>query len=115
MSQAGARTDSVYGGVFMDDPLGLQLSHNRPGLLSMANTGRHTNGAEFSIMMAPAQERDGKHVIFGELVSGWDIAEQINALGSGIKNQAGEETGAVIVNSGLIRHNFLYNHIHYDQ
>jgi len=37
IDQAGANTDSVFGGAFKDDPRGLELRHNRKGLLSMAN------------------------------------------------------------------------------
>ena len=39
IDQAGAGTDSVFGGAFKDDPGGLELRHNRKGLLSMANGG----------------------------------------------------------------------------
>lgn len=102
--QAGAMTDSVYGGTFKDDQDGLKLKHNRKGLLSMANIGPDTNGSHFSIMMGPAPHLDGKYVIFGEVVGGWEVVEQVNALSRGMPdNTATAAAGAVIVDSGQLR------------
>jgi peptidyl-prolyl isomerase D len=72
------------------------------GLLSMANTGPDTNTAHFSIMMAPAPHLDGKYVIFGELVAGWDVAVAVNGLAKGVRT-AGAEAGAVIIDAGQLR------------
>ena len=54
IDQSGANTESVFGGQFKDDPGGLRLKHDRPGLLSMANTGPDTNTSHFSILVSPA-------------------------------------------------------------
>lgn len=67
-------------GTFDDDKGGLQLKHDRPGLLSVANAGPNTNTGHFSIVMAPAPHLDGSYVIFGEVVSGLEHAWAINAL-----------------------------------
>ena len=67
IDQSGAWTESIYGGHFKDDPGGLALRHDRPGLLSMANTGPDTNGSHFSIVVSPARHLDGKYTIFGEV------------------------------------------------
>ena len=60
--------------------------------------GKHCNA------QAPAHHLDTHYTIFGELVSGWPVAEAINALSRGKKdNTAGPDEGAKIVDSGQIR------------
>ncbi|GIL50027.1 hypothetical protein Vafri_6343 [Volvox africanus] len=104
IDQTGANTESIYGGAFKDDPGGLALKHDRKGLLSMANAGPDTNTSHFSILMAPAPHLDGHYTIFGEVVEGFEVAEQINALARGKpSNTAGPEEEALIVDSGQLR------------
>ncbi|KAK9800751.1 hypothetical protein WJX73_006168 [Symbiochloris irregularis] len=104
IDQSGANTESVFGGQFKDDEEGLKLKHDRRGLLSMANMGPDTNTSHFSILMAPAPHLDTHYTIFGELVSGWEVAEQINALSRGRPdNTATADAGAQIVNSGQVQ------------
>ena len=101
IDQAGAHTESVFGGHFKDDAGGLALKHDRAGLLSMANMGPDTNGSHFSIVMAPAPHLDGHYTIFGEVVEGLDVAVAINKLAN--KMQDSKPLGkAVIVNSGQL-------------
>ena len=67
----------------------------------MANYGPDTNTSHFSILMAPAPHLDGKYVIFGEVIQGFEIAKEINAYSKGKpENTAGEEIQAKIVNAG---------------
>jgi len=104
IDQSGINVPSVYGGKFKDDSGGLKLRHDKKGLLSMANIGPDTNTAHFSIMMGPAPHLDGHYTIFGQVVSGFDVVDKVNALSIGMpENTANAEAGAVIVDCGQMR------------
>uniref|UniRef100_A0A7S0NSW6 Peptidyl-prolyl cis-trans isomerase n=2 Tax=Calcidiscus leptoporus TaxID=127549 RepID=A0A7S0NSW6_9EUKA len=81
IDQAGVQgVSSVWGGAFDDDPGGLALKHDKPGLLSAANSGPDTNSGHFSIVVAPAPHLNGGYTIFGEVVEGIDVVYAINKL-----------------------------------
>ncbi len=50
---------------------------DKPGLLAMANAGPNTNGSQFFITVIPTTWLNGKHTIFGEVVSGQDVMERV--------------------------------------
>lgn len=59
---------SIYGNTFPDEFSSVSMKHNMPGLLSMANKGKDSNGCQFFITCGKAEWLDGKHVVFGRVM-----------------------------------------------
>jgi cyclophilin family peptidyl-prolyl cis-trans isomerase len=73
----GTGGESIYGRHFKDESAGLALRHDAAGLLSMANAGPDSNGSQFFVTLAEARHLDGKHVVFGRVISGFRVFEAI--------------------------------------
>lgn len=81
----GTGVNSIYGGTFGDE--NFVLKHDAPGLLSMANSGKDTNGCQFFITCAKCNFLDNKHVVFGRVLDGLLIMRKIENVPTGPNNK----------------------------
>ena len=91
----GTGGESIYGEKFADEAPGLQLKHDRPFLLSMANAGPNTNGSQFFITTVTTNWLDGKHCVFGQVLGEESeaVVKRIEACGE----PSGTSTQQVVI------------------
>jgi len=74
----GTGGESIYGPTFADE--NFTDSHHKRGLLSMVNRGPNTNNSKFMFTLRSLPELDGKHVVFGEVLSGFDALDAMEMV-----------------------------------
>ena len=85
MIQGGDPTGSGTGGESIwkkpfSDEISDKVKFDKPGILAMANSGQDTNGSQFFITVKPTPGLNGRHTIFGEVVSGMEVVNKINSV-----------------------------------
>jgi peptidyl-prolyl cis-trans isomerase A (cyclophilin A) len=82
MIQGGDPTGTGRGqpGFTFEDELRSGRKFDKKGTLAMANRGPDTNGSQFFITTSTPHHLDGKHTIFGEVVSGYPVVEAISEV-----------------------------------
>jgi len=93
MIQGGDPTETGRGGpgYEFDDEFHDDLSHDGPGVLSMANSGPDTNGSQFFVTLDAQPHLDGRHAVFGRVTDGIDVVEEIGDLPTDANDQPQEE------------------------
>ncbi len=72
----GTGGKSIWGNPF-EDEVTPNVKFNEQGILAMANSGPNTNGSQFFITTIPTPWLNMKHTIFGKVVSGYDVVQDI--------------------------------------
>lgn len=85
LNNDGTGTSSIYGKTFEDE--NFQVKHLGPGTLSMANSGKDTNGCQFFITCTKCEFLDNKHVAFGKVVDGMLVLRKIENVPTGSGNR----------------------------
>ena len=76
-----------------------ELKHIGGGVLSMANSGPNSNGSQFFLCTAKTAWLDGRHVVFGTVLDGYEVVKKIESFGS----RSGKPTGTIVIKkSGIL-------------
>ena len=76
----GRGGESIYGPKFPDE--NFDITFDKPYLLAMANSGPNTNGSQFFITFEVTDWLNGHHVVFGEVLEGFDLVDTMEKEGT---------------------------------
>ncbi|MCL1991422.1 MAG: peptidylprolyl isomerase [Spirochaetes bacterium] len=109
MIQGGCPQGTGMGGpgYRFPDEISPALRHNRPGVLSMANAGPGTNGSQFFITIVPTPHLDGRHTVFGHVVQGQNVVNNIR--------QGDRIESVTIIRNGAAANAFVANQAAFDR
>ena len=96
----GTGGESIYGAKFEDEWDNGFVAHSEPYMLSMANSGKNTNGSQFFITTAATSWLDVRHCVFGIVESGMEVVKKMEACGS--KNGSCSQKVS-ITNCGVVK------------
>lgn len=85
----GTGGESIYGDRFEDE--NFDVKHDRPFLLSMANSGPATNGSQFFVTTVPTPHLDGRHVVFGEVINGKGLIRKVEHVATDSSDKPRQE------------------------
>ncbi|RHY62120.1 hypothetical protein DYB38_001208, partial [Aphanomyces astaci] len=85
-SGTGKGGESIWGAPFKDE-FDSRLLHSGRGVLSMANSGSNSNNSQFFITFKECHYLDNKHSVFGRVVGGMEVLDEIEALSTDKENR----------------------------
>ena len=78
----GRGNESIFGYPFLDESFEGKAGDHRSGTVAMASTGPNQNGSQFFINMTDSPQLNGKYVVVGQVIDGWNVVQAIQRLGS---------------------------------
>lgn len=93
VKENGSGGESIFKKNFKDEKAGLNLKHDERYVLSMGNSGKNSNSSQFFFTFKPSPQLDGKHVVFGRAISGFEVIDSAEKLGT----KDGEPTAPIVI------------------
>jgi cyclophilin family peptidyl-prolyl cis-trans isomerase len=99
VAQAGDPTGTSIGGpgYYFINEISPNLKFDKAGVVAMANSGPDTNGSQFFITYAPAPKLDGSYTIFGQVVSGMDVVQNLTPREPSLNAPPGDKINSITI------------------